>query len=350
MSLSTTSVPFTPPEKGLILAFGLDGQGGGLPLGWDDILAWVPPVVDTVPGGGGQWIHLDRKQDDVRRWLKAPHTKGGAGLPALAAKALTAEATRPRCQVYGNGVLVVLRGVNLNPGSAPEDMISLRLWIEPGRIISVRQRRLRALDELSQALSEGHGPRNIAGLVDSLIGSLTGRMEPVLEKIEDDLDSAEDALDGPEHQADERQVRTVVQQVRPMVIALRRHMAPQREALSHLLALHHSALAGVDRDALRDTVDQVTRYVEAIDSSRERALVLQDELSNRQNERLNQRIYILTLATGVFLPLSFLTGLLGINVGGIPLADSPLGFTAICALVICLAAAELWLFRRMRWL
>lgn len=290
MSSVSPSSLVAAPEKGLILAFRLTGQGGGVPLGWEDILPWVPPVAGTGAPAEEQWIYLDRKQEDVRRWLKAPHSKGGAGLPALAAKALVAEATRPRCQVYGNGVLLVLRGVNLNPGSAPEDMVSLRLWIEPGRIISVRQRRLRALDDLSKALSDGHGPHHLAGLVDSLTASLTGRMETVLEKIEDDLDSAEDALDGPELRIDERQVRAVVQQVRPMVIALRRHMVPQREALSHMLALQHPALSGVDRDALRDTVDQVTRYVEAIDLSRERALVLQDELSSRQNERLNQRI------------------------------------------------------------
>ncbi|GAB3439835.1 zinc transporter ZntB [Insolitispirillum peregrinum] len=348
MSAVLPSLLDQPPTQGLILAWDLDGHGGGTPLDWDGVSRWTPPA-EAHGAQTGQWVHLDRKQQDVRRWLKGKRSEGGAGVPPLAARALLAEATRPRCQVYGHGVLIVLRGVNLNPGSAPEDMISVRMWVEPGRVISVRQRRLRALNDLSQALTDGHGPHHIAGIVDALASSLAGRMETLLEEIENDLDGAEDSLDGPEVRIDERLARETVQKIRPMVIALRRHMLPQREALSHMLTLNHPALHGMDHEALRETVEQVVRYVESLESSRERALVLKDELSSRQNDRLNQRIYILTLATGVFLPLSFLTGLLGINVGGVPLADSSLGFIVVCALMMCLAAAELWLFRKMRW-
>lgn len=311
-------------------------------MGWGDILA-------SQPSGRGEWIHLDRKQDDVRRWLEGRRADGGAGVPPLAAKALLAKATRPRCQVYDEGVLIVLRGVNLNPGSAPEDMISLRLWVEPGRVISLRQRRLRALDDLSNALAEGRGPRQLAGVLDGLIVSLTGRMEDVLEALEEDLEDAEDALDGPESRIDERQARDAAQNIRPMVINLRRHMVPQREALIKMLGLQHPALTGLNHQALSEAVEHVGRYVDVLEAAYERTLALRDELASRQNDRLNQRIYILTLATGVFLPLSFLTGLLGINVGGVPLADSSLGFSVVCALMIALAAAELWLFRRMKW-
>jgi zinc transporter len=78
---------------------------------------------------------------------------------------------------------------------------------------------------------------------------------------------------------------------------------------------------------LREEADRVVRYVEDLDSARERAAVTQEELVNRVSEQINSRTYVLSVAAAIFLPLGFLTGLFGINVGGIALAENPSGFS-----------------------
>ena len=67
------------------------------------------------------------------------------------------------------GVLVLLRGVSTNPGSEPEDRVSLRMSIEPNRLISVRQRKLFSVQDVRESLESGNGPRTIPDLVTGLI-------------------------------------------------------------------------------------------------------------------------------------------------------------------------------------
>jgi len=78
-------------------------------------------------------------------------------------------------------------------------------------------------------------------------------------------------------------------------------------------------------------------------------LVLESE-HRRLSERMNRTMYLLAIITGFFLPLSFLTGLLGINVGGIPGADFPYGFAVACVLIGSIALLQWWMLRRLRWL
>ena len=83
---------------------------------------------------------------------------------------------------------------------------------------------------------------------------------------------------------------------------------------------------------------------------RERATVVQDELSAANASVMEKRGYFLTLVAAVFLPLSFLTGLMGTNVGGIPGATHPRGFVIEVAVVILIAVLSIWWLKRQRWM
>lgn len=140
-------------ESGLVVAYGLDGKGGGTQLDWEGVAAWQPVH-------GVLWVHLNRDAGDSQDWLRRH-----SGLDALVAEALLAESTRPRCAQMDDGVMLFLRGVNLNPGADPEDMVSIRMWIEHDRIISVRMRRLLSVDDLRNAIDTGRGPHNVGDFV-----------------------------------------------------------------------------------------------------------------------------------------------------------------------------------------
>jgi len=130
---------------------------------------------------------------------------------------------------------------------------------------------------------------------------------------------------------------------------LRRYLRPQRDAIAKLTPENVGWLGEEDAVELREIGERYTRLVESIESSREELDVSQDELNNRADERINSRLYLLALISAVFLPLGFLTGLLGMNVGGMPGIDSGWGFWVAVGLMMCVTVAILLSMHRARW-
>lgn len=321
---------------GLNRACRLTGDGGAMALEATEVVGWTP-------GDGMIWADLDAASPAAARWLRQ-----GAGLPTHVADGLLATETRPRCEWFEEGVLLILRGVNLNPGATPEDMISLRLWIEDGRVISTRLRRLMAVEDIHEQFAAGRGPVSAGHLVARLAARLTERMGPVIDEMEDEVAALEDALVGED--GDLRKMRPRLITLRRRAISLRRYIAPQRDALDRLSLLDDPWIDARVRGRLRDAVDRVARITEALDEARERSLVAQDELMNRISQRMERTMYALTLVATIVMPVGLVTGLLGVNVAGVPGAETGWAFWALSAGLAAMMAAEVWLFRRLGWL
>jgi zinc transporter len=317
----------------LICAFMLNREGGGTALGWQDIAA--------IPEGGGiLWVHLHRESPEARAWLTDV-----AKLPELAIEALLAAESRPRATAFDDRLLLDLRGVNLNPGADPEDMVGIRGWIDGDRIVTVRRRKLMAVDDLRSAIERGRGPRTAAGFIIMLAQNLLTRMQSVIGEIDDRVDALEDEV----LTAQSAELRRSLAELRRQAIALRRYIGPNREALARLLTEPPPWIEDRHRMQLREVSDRITRHIEDLDSARDRAAVVQDELASRISETMNRNTYVLSLIAGIFLPLSLLTGLLGINVAGIPGEKWPWAFLTVCAILGVLGALQVWLLRRRRW-
>jgi zinc transporter len=294
-----------------------------------------------MPDDGMCWIHIDRTASGAAQWIREK-----SGIDPVAAEALLAEDTRPREARSGDGLLVILRGVNLNPGAEPDDMLSLRMWVDARRLVSLRHYRFLAVRDVRELLDQGHGPASPGDLLVDLAERLGERMSDVLDSLSDRLDVLEDQVITHESHA----IRPKLARVRREAIALRRYLAPQRDVLARLQNERVEWLSDLDRVRLREAADRMTRYVEDLDAMRDRAAVTQDELNNRLSERMNRTMYVLSLVAAIFLPLGLMTGLLGINVGGIPWADDPAGFAAVTGLLVLIAVGLVSLFRWMRWL
>ncbi len=319
-------------ENGLLHALALDGQGKGLPLDWQKARQWDSAEAPI-------WIHLDRKSPEAQKWLRKE-----SGLGPVICGALLAEETRPRAQSFSDGMLIILRGVNLNAGAEPDDMISVRIWIDARRIITLRYPKLLALADLKAELEEGKGPHTTAGLLVSIVEKLGQRMGPVVENLEELTDSAEEAM---LEEADSS-LRSRLVEIRRQAIALRRYIGPQREAITHLMNSQFPWMESTHRSRLHEAGDQATRYVEDLDSIRERASIVHEELSARLSEQMNRTMFLLSIVAGIFLPLGFVTGLLGINVGGMPGVDSPVAFWLVCLFLLVMGSGSIWLFRRLK--
>lgn len=318
----------------LLHALLLDRKGGATPVEPADIEKWRPEH-------GLLWLHLDVAESPPYEWLHE-----ALGIESFIVEALTAEETRPRSLNVGDGLLAVLRGVNMNPGDDPEDMVSIRMWIERDRIVSTRRRRLLSVQDLREQLEQGVGPTTSGEFLSALIGRLADRIGGFVDSIEDRLSSIEEAEDEEPAQVRRRSLAVL----RRQTASVRRFVAPQRDALDRLYRNPGNLLSDAETNSLREEADRVTRYLEDLDLARERAVVLQEELMNELAQLQNTRMYVLSVVAAIFLPLTFVTGLLGMNVGGLPGVESPEGFLIALIVMVATSALMLVYFRFRKWL
>lgn len=302
--------------KGLIHALLLNGKGGVSELSWQEASGWDPSKEVL-------WLHFDYQETETRQWIQEH-----SGLDDVSVEGLLCDESRPHVLTRGDNLLIVLRGVNLNPGSDPEDMVSLRVWTDGRRIISTRKRQLLSTEDLLASLHSGNGPKDASSLLTDWIDRIVQRMSDTVDSFEDELLDLEDRL----FACDPQEERHGLLDLRRKCISIRRYLAPQREALNRLIGEPLSWLDEFNRLSLRGIADRQIRHIEDIDEVKERAAMVKEELSNSISEEMNKRTYVLTIVAAIFLPLGFFTGLMGINVGGMPGVENPAAFWVVVAL------------------
>ncbi len=322
---------------GLVHAFVLDGRGGARAIDREALSGLELAEQESL------WLHCDRSHPQTQDWLRRE-----SGLSAFACDLLLEENTRPRLLALpDHELLLFLRGVNLNPGAEPEDMVSLRIFADARRAISLRMRPLRASEDVIRDLLAGTGPKTSSELILSLADYLTDKVDALVTELADRVDTQEDLVD-----ADERHIPDHDQllQLRRRAASLRRFLAPQREIYAQLARNQLPWFVADDSDYWNELNNRLTRYLEELELSRERVSLVLDAESRRMDTRMNHIMYRFSVVTMVFLPMSFLTGLLGINVGGMPGAQSTYGFLIACLIMAVIGVGQWWLFRRWRWL
>lgn len=319
-------------NDGLVFSYILKGKG--IPADWEHIKKWKPEQ-------GVLWLHLDYENLRAKKWLFEE-----SEIDPVYCEALIAEETRPRVVSYQDSLLLILRGVNYNPGADPEDMVALRMWFEEHRVISMRHRKVMAIDDIHKSIESGKGPSSTADFLVMTANRLVDRMGDVVAGVDDAVDELEETV----LIAESYELRTKLAGVRRQSVSLRRHIAPQRDVLARLQNERISWLGDVDRIHIREVAERTARFVDDIDSARDRAAITQEELNNRLSEQMNKTMYVLSIVAAIFLPLGLLTGLLGINVGGIPGTESKIAFTVVTLLLVVIAFVEFWAFKRRKWI
>ncbi len=320
--------------KGLIHALLLDGSGGKTDVPWGSTDEWEPAQ-------GCLWLHLNFKDPAIQELLS-----NSSGLSEIVANALVSDETRPRSINRKDRLLLSLRGVNLAPGEAPDDMISLRIWTDGHRLISTRHRSLASIRDVVGELNAGQGPKDAAELLVACIDRIVWRMNETIEGLEDRVLAHEDCILSGETEG----IRLKISQLRRQCISIRRYLAPQREAMNHLINENLTWLDEHNCLRLREINDRMVRYIEEIDEVRDRAALAQEELLTRVSEQMNERSYIFTIVATIFLPLGFFTGLLGVNVGGMPGTEVDAAFWIVIAMCFGLTGLLALIFRLKRWL
>lgn len=303
----------------------------------------APDEAFTANAGEGViWLHLDRRNEAVLTWLYAH-----SGIDEIDVEALLSEETRPRAYRprHHASLLVILRGVNNLPGSDPDDFISIRLWVEKNRVLSFSSRPLAPVADVAAMLGGEYSPVNSAEVLAAIATRMVVGMEPAIDSLRDELDGMEEALD-----AGQRINIARLMHVRRRGAALRRFLGPQKDVFLTIDGLHLPWLGITAEEEWREATNTLYRYIEELDGLREGVQILQDGLNQRIAARANRTFFAVSVVAAFFVPLTFTTGLMGMNVGGIPGSQSSYGFVGVIAFLISWSLIQYLVFRRLRWI
>lgn len=289
-----------------------------------------------APAGHYRWCHFDLTDPELPDFLRTH-------VPDIPAASLTAAQTRPRCDAYGEGLMLNFRGVNLNEDGPADQMVAARLWVTPGMVVTVRLRRVFALQALRHEAEAGRAPSTPMGFVGALTAALTTRVQDTVFSLGLRVDDMEDTLleAGGVLSAD-------LAGDRRKAIRFRRYLGPQRDALMALVEVDSGMISGGQRARLRELANLGKLAVEELDSLVGRMTAVQDHHDAQIAQQQARNGYVLSIVAAVFLPLGFLTGLFGVNIGGMPGIDSSWAFALLCGAMVLLSIGALWAMRRLK--
>ncbi len=317
------------PEFGL--AF--DGEGGVKVLDLEEI-----PNKSDRP----MWIHLDYKDQENQEWLDEMK------LDERVIENLLDEDTSPRYFPTKKGILVVMRSINTQKSAEIDDMVALHIWLEKKRILTLSHRPIPAVRKVRANLSKGTGPISPSDCFIELIKIMTEHIERTISQIGDEVDELEERIIEPESFRN-KDIRKDLSQLRHKIVGLRRYLVPQRDVAKVLRSVTHPVLTENDNNQLREIYLDMAKAVEDLNSARDHSTVTQEELDSKTNVSLNQTMYIMSIVIVIFTPLTFITGLFGSNIGGIPFGQDERGFMIIALFLFLVAILQLSVLKKMRW-
>jgi zinc transporter len=298
-----------------------------------------PEEAIAYRGTGFIWTHVESEGEPE---LPLPIL---ADIPEVAANALVATETRPRCDRIGDGAIVNIRGPSATETQDSDRLVSIRMWARRGRVDSVTRRALAATAAVLEEMEAGR-ILDPGDLVAGYARAISAALDPQVADLGDQLDDCESDL----QEGNKYRLRAAITRIRSEAITFRRFVAPDRDALITLAGYDFDWLAEDDRLHIREAADRFARMAEELEAVRERSALLHEQLTDLRAEEIDRRSLLISVFAFIFLPLTFVTGLLGMNVEGIPDARDPLAFWWVVGLCVLIGIGVLFWFVRQQWL
>ncbi len=286
------------------------------------------------------WIHYDLERGATLKPADCP-----LPVPEIARNALTAFETRPRSEQIDYGAMLNLRGLGEVEQYNGDPLVSLRMWAEKNILVTASFRNLLAMGPVQEAMQQGRY-HDAGDVIAALADAITEALDPKVADLGDRLDDIESILETAQRPM---AIRRRVSRVRQMAISYRRFIAPQRAALEKLQQMELDWMDESDRIKIRASADRCARMAEELEAVRERAAVAHEELTDLRAEKIDARSLFIAIVAMIFLPLTFITGLLGMNVAGIPYAQHPHAFWWVVGGCLALSLAIIAWFSVRKW-
>jgi magnesium transporter len=306
----------------------------------------VEDVADLRPALGSDtvdWIHVQGFGDEDR--LRA--LAGIFGIHPLALADIVNVSQRAKVDAYGGQQLVVLRMARSVDHEV--ELQQLSLVVGRGWVLSFEEHGGDVFDSVRARLrTEGSTIRRSGSdfLAYALIDAVVDGFFPVLDALSDTLEGLEeDAIGDPEPHTLAR-----IHAVRRLLIHLARTQRQQRDAVLVLSRQEQGPFGEAVRPYLRDVEDHAIHVVDTIETLREMAIGVMDIYLSSVGNRTNDVMKTLTVMASLFIPLTFITGVYGMNFDNMPGLHWRWGYVAAWALMVAMALGLLAWFGRRGWL
>ncbi len=322
--MQSTEMTYGSDPSGLVWGFLFDQQGAAKPLNAVAALAWM--------GGAGQrvkgefvWLHFNLSNAASEKWLKSH-----AGLADEFYETLHQGSRSTRIEVADDTLIAVVNDVLHDFSFEASDISTLWINVAQDVVISARRTPLQAIEHLRQAVRQGEAFRSSVELLTHLLRDQADVLVDIVRKAVMRVDQIEDNLLAGRM----RHKREDLGSMRRVLVRLQRLLAPEPAALFRLLQRPPVWMDELDTQGLRQSTEEFAVVLSDMSSLQERIKLLQEEIAARVNEENGRSLFVLTIVTVLVLPINIVAGLLGMNVGGVPLSEHPDGFWIIVAIVV----------------
>jgi len=327
-------------QSGLVCGylFGRSADGKGQPLDTEAACAWLKQR-DQHPQEF-IWLHYNLANTASEKWLHE-HT----ALPEEFYESLHEGPRSTRIELADDTLVAVVNDVLHDFSFEPSDISTLWLSVDSQIVISARRKPLRAVDSLRNAVRNGEPIRSSVELLTHLLRDQADALIKIVRDAITTVDSIEDNLLAGKLTTK----RASLGALRRVLVRLQRLLAPEPAALFRLLQKPPAWMAETDVQELRQSTEEFSMVLSDMASLQERIKLIQEEIAALASEANNHSLFVLTVVTVLALPINIIAGLLGMNVGGIPLAQSAHGFLIVVVIVASFTVIAGWLaFRRQR--
>lgn len=334
--LSNPAQPYGADEHGVICAFAFVPDQPAVPVDRlpDGALAMA------APPGGFLWIHLNLSHARAERWLREHGQLGESFFEALG------EGSRStRIERDGDSLFAVINDVTFDFTFDASDVATLWVSVTQHAVVTARRHPLRTVDRLRTAVKRGETLESSLDLLDHLLRDQADELQRILRRASGRLDDIEDALLAGQH---ERHTPELAR-LRRLMVRLSRLLAPEPGALARTLSKPPRWVREADLQDLHRANEEFSLVLRDVAALQDRIKLMQDESATRVAEENNRSLFLLTMVTVLALPINLAAGLLGMNVGGIPLAEQPHGFWIMVGVIVAVTVVLGWLVvRRLR--
>ena len=332
---------------GLVCGYLMQGSVPATPLDSTEAARWLqahPQATPTVQGGTPRavaapfvWLHFNLAHAQALRWIQRH-----AQLPDAFFEALKEGSHSTRIERDDDALVGVLNDAHFDFAFEPFDIATLWICVLPHVVITARAHPLRSVDALRTAVRQGYTPRSSVALLEQLMRTQAAGLVDIVRGVTQRIDGIEDELLA--GRLNHKRARLGV--LRRLLVRLQRLLAPEPAALFRLLQHPPTWMGADDVQELRDSTEEFSVVLRDMQGLQERIKLLQEELAASVQEANSRSLFVLTVVTVLALPINILAGLLGMNVGGIPLADSEHGFWVIVGILVVFTAVAGWLALR----
>lgn len=293
-----------------------------------------PISTDAVPGllqaeDGFLWLHFSLSNTGSERYMQRT-----LALPAAFFESLRSEVGSTRLEQDAGALIAVIHDVLFDSSFDATDVGTTTLYIGPRLLVSARLRPLRSVEQLRSAVRAGKAFRSPVELLAHLLQDQANVLGDIVRTSTLRVDRIEDHLLAHRIATDRKQLGAL----RRTLVRLQRLLAPEPTALFRLLSRPPDWIGKEDQQDLQQAAEEFSTAIGDSAALVERVKLIQEELAALVNEQSGRTLFVLTVVTVLALPINLIAGLFGMNVGGVPLAQHPHGFSVVVGSLLALTA------------